>query len=577
MGNPLFIVKKNFLILVKSRWWALIIVLGPLLVIFLTGIAFDNLNEYRINIGVYSPSYTEFTNSFISKLNTGQFRTIKAKTEAECIDDAKIGLSHTCVVFPPDLALGAGNKDILIHIDYSKLNLAWIIRDRLFSKVTERSTEITRQLTENLLSKLLLTRNEIENDMAIVEVISLNENGVSNSTNVTFYLISSINTTIELDAAEIDRLKSKVNSLKATFDIQTDQAEQNIEYAEDLIKTGPFSDSQQDDYLDDTENQKEDVAEQKAYVDSLFDPQFSGSLNNTISNIRYKVEVINLNANSTNLLLLTSKDVLYNMGQLTSSNVKLLKKMTFSLNGIQKELQSIDELTAEEIASPVVADIKPLTEYNTYLNYIFPTLMAMSIMLAAILLSAIVVVMELNTPAFFRNFISPTSDFVFFFTSYLTNLSLVGVQVVAMLLISMIFFFTQIISNILTTIIVCFVIATFFILLGMGIGRLFKTEQVSILAATFGSSLLLFLSNVLMPIENMPEFFMKIVQFNPFIISVSLLRKSILFKQSLIDMNEEVLYLVMFTVALIAIYAAVYFTKSREFQNKSVIRQLLGK
>lgn len=577
MNRLSFIIKKNFLILVKSRWWALTIVLGPLLVIFLTGIAFDNLNEYRISIGIYSPTYTELTNSFIAKLNADQFRTIKEKTESECIDDAKLGLSHTCVIFPENLELGTVNKDIMIYIDYSKLNLAWIIRDRLFSRVTERSTEITRKLTENLLSKMILTRNEAGNDLVLVGFAAENENGIIGNTNITFYLVSNINTTVGLNATDIERLKSKVDSLKTAFDAQTEQAEQNIDFAEDLVKGGPFTDDEEENYLEDVRKQKDNVQEQKEYVRSLFDPLFSSSINNTIDEVKYKVEIINLNANTTNALVIESKDALYNTSQLSASNAKLLKKVTFSLSNVKKELESIDELSAEDIASPVVAEIKPLTDYNSYLNYLFPTLMAMSLMLAAILLSAIVVVMELNSPAFFRNFISPASDFVFFFTSYLTNLALVGVQVFVMLLISMMFFFSQVASNIFTTLVVCFVVATFFILLGMGIGYLFRTEQISILAATFTASLLLFLSNVLMPIENMPEFFMKIVQFNPFIISVSLLRKSILFRQSIADVNEELLYLVAFTIVLLIVYAFVYFTRSKEFQNKSIIKQLTGK
>ena len=577
MSKIAFIIKKNFLILVKSKWWALSIVLGPLLIIFLTGVAFDNLNEYRINIGVFSPSYTELTNSFISKLNTGQFRTIKAKTESECIDNAKLGLSHTCVIFPADLELGTANKNILIYIDYSKLNLAWVIRDRLFSRVAERSTEITRNLTENLLSKLLLTRNEVDNDIVTVELVSANENTTINNTILTFYLISNVNTTIDLNALDIDMLKSKVDLIKVAFDAQTKQADDNIKYAIDVVKSGSFSDEEKSAYFADLEQQKLEIADQEQYVLNLYNPLLQNSINSTFHDISYKVNRINTNADLSSINILKSKNVLRNTSQATAANAKSLKKLASSLSSVQKELKGVDQLSAEDISSPVVADIKPLTNYNTYLNYLFPTLMAMSIMLAALLLSAIVVVMELNTPAFFRNFISPTSDFVFFFTSYLTNLSLIGVQILIMLIISMLFFFTQVISNLLTTFIVCFFIATFFILLGMGIGYLFRTEQISILTATFSATLLIFLSNILMPIENMPKFFMNIVQFNPFIISVSLLRKSILFKQSLIGINQELAYILIFTIILIIVYSVVYFTRAKEFQNNPIMKQIFKK
>src|SRR3989344_728012 len=110
------ILKKNLLILLMSKWWVLVVIIGPLLVIFLSGIAFDNLNEYRLNIGVYSPTYNELTNSFISKLNTDEFRTVKANSEVECIDYIKLGVSHACIIFPLDLELGAENKELTIFI-----------------------------------------------------------------------------------------------------------------------------------------------------------------------------------------------------------------------------------------------------------------------------------------------------------------------------------------------------------------------------------------------------------------------------------------------------------------------------
>ena len=558
------IIKKNFLILIKSRWLALVVILGPLLIIFLTGIAFDNLNEYKINIGVYSESYTELTNSYIAKLNTNQFRTIKARSEAQCIDDAKIGFSHTCVIFPPNLTLGAKNKDVPIYIDYSKLNLAWIVRDRLFSRVEEKSTEITRQLTENILSKLLLAKNEISGDIVLLELTRANEQGVSNKTNEAYYLITSINTTIGLNASDIDRLKSKIDSVKSAFDITIDKATGNIEFSEDLVNSGGFSESDKDKFLSDLDEQREDILGQKDYVNNLFSPIYSNSINNTIGYIRFRVIRLNLNANTTDLLIANSKSNLYNISQMLSLNSKLINKMAYSMNNVKDSLESVDKLSAEDIAAPVIADIRPLTSYNSYLNYIFPTLMAMAIMLASLLLSAIVVVMEFSTPAFFRNSISPTGKVLFFFASYLTNLSLLGIQIFIMLLISIIFFFLQVIRNIFTTLAVCFLIATFFIVLGMGIGYLFKTEQMSILAATFTSSIFLFLSNVLTPIENMPEVFMKIVQFNPFIISVSLLRKSILFNQSLVAINQDILYLVIFTLALLVVYAGVHYRNLRK-------------
>ena len=66
--NLLVLVQKNLKLLVRARASALIVILGPLLVIFLAGLAFDNTNLYAVRIGTYSPSYNDLSNSFIEKL-----------------------------------------------------------------------------------------------------------------------------------------------------------------------------------------------------------------------------------------------------------------------------------------------------------------------------------------------------------------------------------------------------------------------------------------------------------------------------------------------------------------------------
>src|SRR3989338_9586426 len=95
MKKLMTIIKKNYLILLKSRWQALVFILFPMLIILLAGLAFDNIESYSIKIGVYSPSYNQLTNSFITKLNSDPFVTIKEASEADCVDDVKIDRKST--------------------------------------------------------------------------------------------------------------------------------------------------------------------------------------------------------------------------------------------------------------------------------------------------------------------------------------------------------------------------------------------------------------------------------------------------------------------------------------------------
>ena len=93
------LIKKNFKLLIRSKFSALIILVGPLLIMLLTGLAFNNTNIYNINIGVFSEEYTEITDSFIEKLRIDQFIVLKTISESACINKIKEGEVHICVIF----------------------------------------------------------------------------------------------------------------------------------------------------------------------------------------------------------------------------------------------------------------------------------------------------------------------------------------------------------------------------------------------------------------------------------------------------------------------------------------------
>ena len=156
------IIKKNFKLLIRSKSSALIVILGPLLVIFLVGIAFDNVNKYSLSIGVYSDSYSELTESFIIKMQENEFRVQKMDTIDLCIEKIKQNTIHTCIVFPADLDIESDAvNEITFHVDYSKLNLVWMVLDTLSTKIEERSSELSLDLTTALLQKVENTKTEV--------------------------------------------------------------------------------------------------------------------------------------------------------------------------------------------------------------------------------------------------------------------------------------------------------------------------------------------------------------------------------------------------------------------------------
>ncbi|KHO46599.1 MAG: antibiotic transport system permease protein [archaeon GW2011_AR3] len=557
------IMKKNLTIMLKSRWWAIVFILLPLLIIFLAGIAFDNLSEYKIKVSIYSGGYSSLTNSFIAKLNADPLQTVKASSEASCIDNVKIGLAHTCVIFPPGMEIGGANNEISIFIDYSNLNLAWVVRDRLYSKLEERSKEISAGITNDLLGKASFINDEMAKDLAYLETLEGSNAEIITRSGEAKEILDSLNRSIRLNSSDIDSVDSKIRSVKSTVDSAMADSKDVLDFADLLVRSGDFSESDENKHFQTYRNYQKIILGHENYINNLFSSSYAGTINNSLMALRVKVENLNSNYATVEQQLSGSSDQYAAISGLASTGGKVAKRLKTSLADIQKRLSSIGDVEAEQLASPATANIKALSTYNSNLDFVFPTLMAISIMFAGIFLAAIVFVVEHNSPAQFRNSVSPTHKIVFFIADFLTNLSLVSVQIIIMLSIAFAFFFNTIVTNLWTTLAICILVAAFFVLFGALIGVIFRSESITILASALISSSLLLFSNLLIPIENIPSDILRIIQFNPFILSVSLLRKAIIFSQPLPVLKDELLTLMLLAEIVLALYIIIYWATNR--------------
>ncbi len=111
-------------------------------------------------------------------------------------------------------------------------------------------------------------------------------------------------------------------------------------------------------------------------------------------------------------------------------------------------------------------------------------------------------------------------------------------------------------------------IATVFVLLGMVIGHFFKSEETSTLASVSIGSILLLLSDVIIPLESMPAYVLNIARFNPFVIAETALKRSILFSASFKVLANDFYFLLGFIGVFFAlIYISQKISEKRYFHQ----------
>ena len=523
MKKIIKLIKKDIKLLLRSKTSSLIVIFGPLLVMLLVGTAFDNTSKYNINIGVYSTSYSELTESFIDKLTEEKYSVNRFDTELECVESIKQGAIHSCIIFPPDLIIEEGKTaEITFHIDFSKINLVWMVLDSLSSRLRARSAEISMDLTKALLEKLEQTKVEITNDLAIVEELKSKNNNIDAK-------IDQINTAInEIDADLIEDSNEGIYQAAYSSENNTQARLEDIEANLDSISSKASklgNDSKVDSILNLASDSKGEIKGIRYWLGK--------SLNSTDtywSEAKSKIKVLKINLAKMDALTNTiASDSIKKDITTAISNTDNLET---SLANIQSSIGGIRITNAEKITSPITKKIEPVTVEKTHLNYLFSTILVLVVMFISLLLAPTIVMMEKTSPSFFRNFITPTRNRVFVFSTYLTTLLIVMVQLLIILLISGIFFKATLLHNIHNILLTLFLITSVFTLLGMLVGYAFNSHETAIIASISGGSLFLLLSNTILPLESMPKYMMQIAKFNPFVLSDNLLKKTILFQQS---------------------------------------------
>ncbi|MEM2121680.1 MAG: ABC transporter permease [Candidatus Woesearchaeota archaeon] len=557
------IIKKNIRILVKSKSTIITMLLGPLLVMFLLGLAFDHANIYRISIGVFSQEKNNLTESFIKKLET-RFKVIEYQNQESCVESIKLETINTCIIFPENMSIEENKtNDIQFYVDYSKVNLVWMIRDVILSSLEERSEEITEDLTKQLIQKIENIEKEVkEKQPVLIEMTTLNTILSENVKDMQSRL-NSLDVSFNPNSFRANEIKDQISKLRYLSFQTIDLCNYSLNQIKSSVSNSNLSSAEKTQITNLILDTQKDLNNIKNNIKNIYNDQNSGELNILISNLITKISEVEKKFETINKTLNNvSKSLDYSKSKLGESLLGIIK-LQEGFNRINKEISGIEIRSAEKIVRPITITIKPISYKKTHLNFLFPTLITIVLMFVSILLSSLMVVIEKNSPAYFRNYISPTHQSLFSIATLVTTIIVVIPQFLILFGIAMLYVKTEIIGSFWSSLIIALLSTITFALIGMLISQFFRREETTITAALIVSTLFLFLSNTIMPIESMNLTLAKIANYSPFVISEFLFRHSLIFqtKLSSVILQIELLCAYIFVLLLLVL--------SKDFVRKS--------
>lgn len=496
MMKLITIIKKNLKLILRTKSSALIVIFGPLMLILLISMAFNTAAVQGVRIATYSEEYSALSESLLEDIQRQGIKVQRAASQEECVEMVRRSAVTLCIFFPEGLS-AASEETILFTVDQTRMNIAYFVLDAISQKVATKSKEISAQLTKAIVDTLKSTDQKLQDRVQFLEAIS---------------------GTTETGQQQLDDVSSKISQ----------------------IDTSPKTSS----YINKLQQEINQLQQQNISLVGI--PSLVEGLEKDLTAINQQLE----RSNNLKQEALQRVDAV----KITiANNLNYLSSLQNTFSQVHEDVESVKTTSLGQLVSPITTKIEPVAAQQTHLSTLFPALVILVVMFAALMLAATLEIRERNSSAYFKNFITPTSDLIFLIGDFLTNMILVVVQLLVLFAVAYFFFKETILNNAVSLVVTLILVSTTFILVGMFIGTLFKSEETAVLAALSIGFLMLFFSSTILPVEVVLPSFEKFISYNPFVIGEQLLGKALLFSMQLYEIRIPIFYLVGYSFGFLAL------------------------
>jgi len=547
--NLIRLIAKNLKIIGRNKITLLALLLGPLFIVAISGMAFNNTSAYDIKIGIYDEGSSDMSNQFADNLD-GFFMVNYFYDRSQCVNSIITHNYHACIILPKNMSVN-GKNNISLYYDNSKVNIASSIKEKIFFSIGETSTNISEELTIRMIESIVFAENKLKSNLLLIGDAKKNIVDGSSLTDSSKLTLSNTKLDFNEDKIRTSSVQNEANKIKSSFDdfkkLSADIST-SIEKSLDEI----LEESTDGNITSIVSSAKSSVSKFKSDVDKINTTASLAELSLIISDISLELDKIKNSigtAKSNNALVSSNLDKIKNNLNVAKSSVDNIEKNT---NEILNKFLENSVRDASSITNPVnVEDFEIVT--GSKLNYLYPNLLILVIMFITIISSATQVINEKLNKAKQRMDMTPSPFLTTSIATFFTIIIISIVQLSLVLLITHFFFKIDIITSIYPIIFVLLISCVFFTLLGISIGNLFNTEHTVMLASITVSSFFLILSDLILPIESMPPKLIEILQYTPFLIATDILRKVMFFDIPMADIRSKYNVLIIYCLAILFI------------------------
>lgn len=566
--------QKNSKLLFRSRETAFTIIFGPLLIILLVGFAFSGEAELDIALGVQSDNYTLLADSIVQTLQEEYDVNVWGTGQnAECLDQVKVGITHMCIVFPEDFEVREEHTNIVtFNVDPSRINFVYQVIEQLGNQFDVQREELSLGLTGDILNNLNATKTiladqtdnveDVQNMRDITEKLLTNTDGRLETQEINFSildlrLLRGESTSISQDAQQlfdiiIEELDEALSVLR-DIESQCDDCENSTKEQIDAARSA-FNDAQ-----DEARSIHDNTPEKLQNIYSMIDDanQRLNQITEEFNSVQQDASFVREQTDGA----LGSLDTMKGM----------LTELRANLRFASDLLDGVAVADSESIVSPIRTDIQEVTAETGNLTFTYPYILMLVIMFMGLMLGSTLIVTDKNSRAAFRNFTTATRDEFNILMSFITTLCILLAQVLVILLFSYFLVPAPLLNNFGTSFLVILLAITLFSFIGMMIGFLAHSQEASMISSLTAGSIMLFVSNLVIPTEGMKAVVQAIASINPYVLLSEILKKSMLFGVDIGEFGGQLgIVIVLLIILLIIVFTTQHYVRKRYFRQQTV-------
>lgn len=562
---------KNLKLLMRSKTSMLVVVFGPLIIMLLIGFAFNTNSVSKLNIGYYASEKTNLTSSFIEALSgNANFILLEYPSDSLCIDMIQQGKVHLCIIFPPDFRI-ENNKsnEIQFYVDQSRANFVYAVIDTVSSKVSMTSTQLSYDMTSELITVIDHTKKSNTEQLAKILKIKESVTGISTKLNTVQSNLDKLDfTATDVDMTQIENFSKAVKN-----DMNNLESEANT-----LLSIGKTAAGH-------IENSTYRAESNSALTTEETDlKNLSDKTDDDMDVLISSLDTLADGVESLNNKLKSAKSATGSSSTAIADNIKALSELKTSIDDLKSlietnnaQINALKVTSAQSIVNPIKTTIKPVSSKAGNLNFIFPYFLMLIIVFIGIMLSSSLIIMEKTSKAYFRNFTTPTKDLTFVMSIFLTSFVVVTLQLSLILGLAYLFLNTSLFSNMLMVSLLILAAISLFTLFGMVIGYLFNSQESVTMASISIGSALIFLSNLILPLENMSPILQQISRYNPYVVCSELLKKLTLFNSTFREVYLDFIIIGVYLILLFVLTMLIEKASKIQFISKKPITKQLAK